>query len=287
MRARAAAALLALALTAAAAGAAAAGAWLQEPGTAYLRLSAGLLSTRERFDPGGHRVPFDQAGGGYRDTRYRDLASTLYAEVGVAPGWNLVAASTWKRLRAVQPSAVFTTYGFSDLSVGVKRGLYRGGRAAASVLVSATVPTGYDPSEYPALGSNVADYGLAVSAGGSAGGFWGTGDLGYLLRGGPFRDQVTGSVGGGFAVGSRIGIRAEARGGLAVGPRPRAGATARFDPAAVDPSHLELAETAAFELGRGVAVEAEARTTVWGENTLTGTRWSLALATSPALRWRR
>ena len=33
-----------------------AGAWLQEPGTAYVRVSAGLLSTRERFDADQRRM---------------------------------------------------------------------------------------------------------------------------------------------------------------------------------------------------------------------------------------
>ena len=60
-----------------------------------------------------------------------------------------------------------------------------------------------------------------------------------------------------------------------------------FDPAAVDPSQLDLAATLSYTIGAGVALEAEARSTVWGENTLTGTRWGLALATSPAWRWRR
>ncbi len=282
-----AAVLLALVSLLGGSGPARAGAWLQEPGTAYLRLSAGTLSTRERLDQDGRTVPFDAAGGGFRNTRYEDLAVSMYAEVGLVPGWNLVAAGSWKRLQANQPSAVFETYGFSDLAVGVKRGLWRGSRGVASVLAAATIPTGYAVEEYPALGSGIRDLSLGLSAGSSFTGYWGNLDAAYVFRGGVFRDRVEGALGGGTGIGSRVGLRGEARGGVAVGSSPARPGEMRFDPATVDPDNLDLAATVSVAAGRGVAVEAEARTTVWGRNTLSGTRWSLALATSPAWRWKR
>ena len=59
-----------------------AGAWLQEPGTAYVRFASGRLTTRERFDENGTRVQWDTSGGGFRNARYRDLNLHLYTEVG-------------------------------------------------------------------------------------------------------------------------------------------------------------------------------------------------------------
>ena len=47
---------------------------------------------------------------------------------------------------------------------------------------------------------------------------------------------------------------------------------------------LDLAATVSVAAGRGVAVEAEARTTVWGRNTLSGTRWSLDISHGEPLR---
>ena len=41
-----------------------------------------------------------------------------------------------------------------------------------------------------------------------------------------------------------------------------------------------------WRVGAGLALEAEVRRTLAGRNTLAGTRWGLAVATSPAWSWR-
>ena len=87
-------------------------------------------------------------------------------------------------------------------------------------------------------------------------------------------------------LGGELGLRGEARGGWAVGAS-QVEEGFLFDPAAVDPSELELAATVSYSFIRGLAVEGEARRSVWGRNALRGTKWSLALATSPAWRWTR
>jgi hypothetical protein len=268
-------------------GAARAGAWLQDPGTAYVRLSAGYLSTRERFDENGDRVQWDISGGGFRNARYRDLALGLYAEAGVARNWSVVIYGAWSDLRARQPSAEFKTFGFGDAMLGVKRSLGRWSRTVASMTGAVTVPTGYDVEDYPALGSGVADLSLAGSVGASGNHAWGTAELEYRFRGGRFRDQVRGAVGGGWNPHRRVGLRGELRGTRSVGGTAAEGEDLRFDPAAVDPRSLEAAGTVSWTAVRGLALEGEVRTALAGENTLAGTRWSLAVATSPAWRWRR
>lgn len=270
-------------------GAARAGAWLQDEGTAYVRVAGGVLTTRERFDATGDRVQWDTSGGGFRDARYQDLALSLYTEAGVRRGWNAILAAGWSRLRAQQPSAVFTTRGFTDLTLGVKRALWNRGRTVTSAAAMVSLPTGYDVADYPALGSGVTDLALMLLAGTSAGGLWGTTELEYRIRGGAFRNQVRGAVGGGWNAAPRLGFRAELRGAAATGSpssAPEAGG-ARFDPAAADPRYLDAAATASVRAGRGLALELEVRSTVMGENTLAGTRWTLAVATSPAWGWRR
>lgn len=270
-------------------GTARAGAWLQDEGTLYLRLGAGLLTTRERFDANGNRVQWDTSGGGFRDARYRDLGLSLYTEVGVLRGWNAIVAAGWSRLQAEQPSAVFTTYGLTDITLGVKRGLWNPGRAVTSAAVAVTFPTGYETADYPALGSGVTDVSVQALAGASAGVLWGTTEVEYRLRGGGFRNQVRGALGGGWNASRRVGFRAEVRGAAAVGTGDGTygAGMVRFDPATVNPRYLDAAATASLAAGRGAAVEFEVRSTVAGENTLAGTRWTLAVATSPAWRWRR
>ena len=264
-----------------------AGAWLQEPGTAYVRMSSGWLVTRERFDENGNRVQWDTSGGGFRNSRYRDFGTLVYAEVGVDTGWNMIVMGGWSHLEAEQPSAQFTTFGFNDFTIGAKRLLWKGSQTVTSVSAFLTVPTGYDPGEFPALGADVMEVSIIGNAGSSGFGMWGTGELEYRFRGGIFRDQIRGAVGGGFGPRPWLGLRGEVRGGVATGSAQSQTGGIRFDPAAVDADFLDLAGTISYITGKGVAVEGEVRTALAGENTLTGTRWSLALATTPAWRWKQ
>jgi hypothetical protein len=113
---------------------------------------------------------------------------------------------------------------------------------------------------------------------------WGNLEAVYRARGGVFSDQVGGVLGGGWWPSKRLGLRGEFRGWLSLTPSIE-GSDVRFDPAVVDPSELNTALTVAFVATGGLALEGEVRTTLWGENTLAGTRWSLAVATSPAWSW--
>jgi len=260
-----------------------AGAWVQEQGTSYVRLILGTMVTDERYDANGNVVQWDTSGGGFRDSKYRDLEGSLYAEAGVARGWSVVAEFAWKRVQAEQPSAVFTTYGLGDLNLAVKRSLWQSW-TTASVAVGVTIPTGYDVADYPALGAGEAQGWGGAGFGGSNGTVWGQIEVAYRVRGGVYSDQVGGVLGGGWNASSRLGLRGEFRGGVSLTPSV-SGSDLRFDPAAVDPSELNTAGTVSYLVGKGLALEGEVRTTLWGENTLAGTRWSLAVAFTPAWRW--
>jgi hypothetical protein len=260
-----------------------AGAWVQEAGTAYLRFITGYMVTSERYDAEGNVVQWDTSGGGFRNSEYQDLEGSFYAEAGIARGWSLVAQLAWKRVQAEQPSAVFTTYGLGDLSLAVKRSIWQSW-TVASVAVGVIFPTGYDVGEYPALGAGETELFGALGFGASNGTLWGNAEAAYSSRGGVFSDQVGAVLGGGWTVSPRFGVRGEFRGGFALTPAVSE-TDVRFDPATVDPSQINAAGTVSFAAVKGLAIEGEVRTTLWGENTLAGTRWSLALATSPAWRW--
>lgn len=263
-----------------------AGAWLQPDGTAYVRLSGGYLSTSERYDENGDIVPWDTSGGGFRNADYQDIEMILYTEVGFHRGWNLVGMASWKTVEAKQPSAIFQTWGFSDIQIGLKRELWIWSSTVTSAMGYITLPTGYDETDYPALGSGVTDLSLVGMAGTSGRALWATGEAEYRFRGGNFRNQVRGAIGGGWNLSSRFGLRGETRGVLSVGEEGLPTGDPRFDPAKVDPTYLDLAGTVSYRMGRGVALEAEVRSTVSGKNALSGTRWSLALATAPSWEWK-
>ena len=265
-----------------------AGAWLQPPRYAYLRLSSGVLTTDERFDADGDRVAWDTSGGGLRDAEYQDLSVSAYGEVGIAPGWNALFWTEWKHLEAEQPTAVFTTYGLADLSLGVKRSVYTSWTTIVSVVAGINVPTGYEVEEYPALGAGATDGIFQAQLGRYWGGPWTNLETEFRVRGDGFADQLRGALGGGWTSFGRVSFRGEARGALSLGVEDSTEtSTEFFNPEMQNPSYLDLAGTVSVTVGGGVAVEAEVRSTVMGENTLAGTRFSLALATSPVWRlWR-
>jgi hypothetical protein len=285
--------LVILAGIAVAPGGALAGAWVQDPGTAYIRVTSGYLASDERFDQEGDRVPWDASGGGFRDSQYQELAATLYAEVGIAAGWNAVASVPWSRVQADQPTAVFTTYGVGDITLALKRALSSGGGTVSSAMVGFAFPGGYDETEYPALGAGVREGSILAQVGHSWGSPWANLEAEVRVRGGGHADQLRGALGGGMSANRWIAFRAEARGVLSLfeemGILPAAPVgtgSPPFDPAAADPTYLDLAGTVSVHVTRGVALEGEVRSTVRGENTLAGTRWTLAVATSPAWRFR-
>jgi hypothetical protein len=276
--------LLALAVPATVEG----GAWTQDPGRAYVRAYTSFLETRERFDENGDTAPFDNAGGGTRDTQYKELSNIVYAEVGVAEGWNILADLVWKYVEAVQPSAVFKTWGFGDLRTGFKWRLHRSSQTVVSVGSVATVPLGYASTEYPAIGSGVFELGLLGAVGHATAGAWINGEGMFKLRGGDFRHQIEGALAGGFGLGGGFNARGEARGVVPLGATRIVQEGSRFDPATVDPTYLDLAGILSYTVGSsGVALEFEVRGTPVGKNTLKGTKFMLAVATSPALRWRQ
>jgi len=260
---------------------ASAGAWVQRPGEAYLRVLGGYLETDERFDRDGNRIPFADS-----LTVYKDFATALYAEVGLSTQVTAIADIQWKRLVSDAPgsSADSTNQGFGDAGFGLKVALGKWNTTVASLGGMIVFPTGYDPNAYPALGSDVVEFTLTGQVGDASLKSWINGEGWYRFRGGDFRDHVGGAIGLGFDITTPLAFRGEVRGVLPLGdPRPLTDTL--VDPADFDPAYLDLAATLSLRVVRGFAVEAEARHTVGGRNTLRGTRWSVGFATSPAWRW--
>jgi hypothetical protein len=263
-------------------GVATAGAWVQREGEAYIRLTGGYLEADERFDKDGNKIPFNET----IPTVYQDFAMTLYTELGVHPQVTLIGDVNWKALEANAKGVGFSdssTTGFADARLGLKVGVGKWNTTVASIGGVITFPTGYDPTDYPALGSDVTELTLDAQIGDASIKSWINGEAWIKFRGGDFRDQIGGALGMGFDVAGPLAFRGEGRGGLPLG-KPRENNDPVVDPADFDPAFFDLAGTLSFRVGGAVALEAEARTTVGGRNTLRATRWTVGIATSPAAR---
>ena len=260
-----------------------AGAWLQEPGEAYLRLSTGRLETDRRYNPDGDEVPFDDYGG-FRRTTYRDLEAIIYGEVGVHPRVTVLGTGILKSLEARQKAAVSTARGLSDVMLGVRTKLWKSLWHVGSVSAEWWLPTGYDETHYPALGSGAHEVRMGAHAGASAGRLWANLDVQVGLRQSPFRDRMVGLMSAGYSLSSRLAVRGTMGVLEPLGRAPAdAPEQALFDPTAVDTRLAEASATVSYALGRW-ALEGELRGPLRGENTLAGTRFGLAVATARSVR---
>ena len=84
----------------------AAGAWVQQPGAHYLKLSANYLSTSEEFDHRGERLVILAEDPGFTDASFRDLNATLYGEYGWRQRVSLIASLPLKSLRSSRTGLV-------------------------------------------------------------------------------------------------------------------------------------------------------------------------------------
>ncbi|MGH2570380.1 MAG: hypothetical protein ACRDGR_04100, partial [bacterium] len=185
-----------------------AGAWVQPEGEAYLRILGGWFETDERYDSEGKPIPFDANA----PTVYRDFATALYGELGVAPRVTIVTDIQWKRVEAdLRGASDSTNSGFADAGFGLKIGLGKWNTTVASLGAMAVFPTGY-PDRYPALGSDVVDVTLSAQVGDASIQSWINGEAWFTARGGDFRDQAGGALGLGFDIVSPLAFRAEVRG---------------------------------------------------------------------------
>jgi len=75
-----------------------------------------------------------------------------------------------------------TTRGFSDIRLGIRRGLTRGA-LVSSVALEVKIPSGYQSDDFPALGTGQPDAGVALQLGSSFGAFYGTAEAGYRSGG--------------------------------------------------------------------------------------------------------
>jgi hypothetical protein len=247
-----------------------AGAWTQAPGGYYLRVEAASRSTDEEFDATGGRQAYFS---GLSPAEYRGRQVRLYGEYGLAPGWTLLGSTAWQSLEVEERAAVWTTRGFSDLRLGVRRRISAATWVSAAVL-EVKIPTGYDTADFPGLGSGDVDAALAVEIGRSIGRAWMTGEAGLNRRGGALAEEAFGALQGGLTLAGPLDVRAGLRGRRAL---TGSDATGSFDPSRVDARTLDLSGTASWRATPRLAFEVGATHTLSGRRTLTGTEWSAAL----------
>lgn len=269
--------LLAAALAATLPAASWAGAWTQPTGAYYFRIAAAGIDTRSRYDGSGARVPFQSLEATPRDAAYAMRELRAYGEIGLSERVTGYGSLTYKSVAVEDPAARRATRGAGDLWLGSRFRLTAAGAPPVSLAFETWLPTGYDPAAQPALGTGALDGAVRVVAGLSGRGWYTTGDVGWMARGGEYADQwlATAEAGGSLA---RVGGRVVLRLAEAVGAPP-ARATG-FDPARANPRMAQLDVSLGYEVGAGTRLELGIAHALRGRETLAGNTIELAVARS-------
>lgn len=183
-------------------------AWPRGKGQIFAHLGATTFSADTMFDTSGRRVPFPGNG-------WDEKGDNLYLEVGLTDSFTFVGTLPLKKETAKGLENDFTTKGLADLDLRLRYSRPLGNGLFVGLDGGAFVPLGYDPEEFPALGTGETDYLFSGSFGASLPflpqGFASV-DLGYRWRGGRLSDEIPYAVKVGAFPHPRIGVFAFGRG---------------------------------------------------------------------------
>lgn len=249
-----------------------AGAWTQNAGGWFVKLGIEQWETEERFDLDAARVDYLSPGPGFaRRGDYRNQALRFYVEHGVTSHWTVTVATAVERARARGDGRILQNTGLSDLTVQLKRRLTTT-PVVISAIAEVKLPTGYDTSHAPALGSGRIDGGGRLAVGRGFGAAYLTGEAGFRVRDGRSNEYPFALETGVTLMGT-VMLRAELSG---VGTRNLPAIGAVFDPARAESRHMSgglglvlLGDPLDFVLG--------ADQVLWGRNALAGTRFSFSV----------
>lgn len=182
-------------------------AWPRGRGGVYVYTGFATFSADTLYSARGEAIPFP--GRDTEETRW-----SLYLEAGLTDSLTLVASVPWKKIRTRGNVSTFETSGLADLDVRLRQSF--GLRSTWIALEGgAVIPTGYDESEFPQLGTGELDWignvGLGTSLRFLPEGFLAA-DVGYRWRGGGISDEIPYSVKVGAFPHERAGIFLFARG---------------------------------------------------------------------------
>jgi len=264
-------ALLTVLLVVTHAGSARAGAWTRPARGWFLKVGLEQWETAERFDLTGSRVDYLPPSAGFV-TRgdYRNQAIRAYLEYGITGDWTVTAATALERARARGLGQVLQQTALSDLRLQLKRRI-ASAPLVISLLAEAKLPTGYDTSHAPALGSGRADAGARLAVGRGLGALYATGEAGYRARGGR-ADEIPFALETGLTMSSVL-IRADLSG---VGGLRAPVVDATFDPGRAESRYLS-GGLALVLLGDPLDIVFAADHVLGGRNALAGTRFSLSV----------
>ncbi len=248
-----------------------AGPWTLEAGRTYNKPAINFFSGDSSFGP-------DQEG----FENFEDLNFTYYNETGITDNLSFIASIPIKDISRTDRNAAGvavtnSTSGVGDIDVGLRYNLSKGPFVVA-VQGLFKAPYAYDSDDSLPLGNGQEDFEGRFQLGrgfGKAGYF--VAEAGYRFRSGAPSDEFRYLLEYGIDVGKSVYLRSKLDGILSINndtPQAQANGNPTL-PLAFDLAKLEL--TAGYKFNKTWAIEFTGTPNLYGDNTLTGTNFQLAL----------
>lgn len=128
-----------------------AGAWTQQKGKLYDRLSVNYYFADDEFDGNESRTEFSLNG------KFKDAHVSNYIEYGLTDNITLINSLFYKRIEKEDDLEKTTTYGIGDIDLGLKYKLAEGKWGVLSAQALAKIPEAYDKNDKLPLGNGQYD----------------------------------------------------------------------------------------------------------------------------------
>lgn len=129
-----------------------AGAWTQQAGHAYNRVSGNYYFADHNFDDDGDRKEMSNNG------EFCDLNLNYYVEYGMTDAATVIASVYYKRIRHEDDTIERKTYGFGDLDLGLKYRLLNLPAGVLAIQGLVKIPELYDENDAMPLGNGQYDF---------------------------------------------------------------------------------------------------------------------------------
>lgn len=247
-------------------GNAAAGAWTPEPGSGYYKFAGNYLSADDSFGPDA--PGFEE----FTDTNF-----TFYGEYGLAENVGLFASVPYKELTRTDNGVEVENTGVADVDLGL-RWQHTQGDDIVSTQYLVKLPFFYDEDDALPLGNGQIDAEIRVLYGTSLGsrGYFGF-EIAYRARFEEPADEFRYLLEYGFNATDRLYFRTKLDGIHSLSNSDSGGNTAA-NPALnleFDLGRVEL--TAGWKLHENWFTEFTATPAIYGDNTIRGTNYQLAI----------
>jgi hypothetical protein len=251
-----------------------AGAWTREKGGWYHQLTGNYYKADEYFDEDGDKEDFASNG------EFTDKNMSYYLEYGICDSLTIIGSWPYKWLEYEDDTIINKTDGFSDLEMGLKYRLFSTDSGVCSVQGLVKIPEAYDEDDAVPLGNSQYDYEFRLLYGLSLfphiPGYFNV-ETGYRFRAEAPADELKYLLEFGVDMTKKIYGRIKLDGTLGMDNADNEKGFSGNPAATYDYDLGKLDVALGWKIIDNWGMEVGYRPEIYGENTSSGTNWSMSV----------